>query len=95
MKKTYKNETENAENELNKYLKENKLNPIRTESGLYYLQTKSGNGENPQVGTQVKVHYTGKLLDGTVFDSSISRNEPIYYFIILFNHTFNLTAQKR
>ena len=79
MKKTYKNETENAENELNKYLKENKLNPIRTESGLYYLQTKSGNGENPQVGTQVKVHYTGKLLDGTVFDSSISRNEPIQF----------------
>ena len=79
MKKTYKNETENAENELNKYLKENKLNPIRTESGLYYLQTKSGNGENPQVGTQVKVHYTGKLLDGTVFESSISRNEPIQF----------------
>ncbi len=81
MKKTYKNETENAENDLNNYLKNNKLNPTRTESGLYYLQSKPGNGDKPQVGTMVKVHYTGKLLDGTVFDSSISRNEPIQFVL--------------
>lgn len=81
MKKTYKNETETAETELSNYLKENNYNPIQTNSGLYYMQTKAGNGENPQVGTMVKVHYTGKLLDGTVFDSSISRNEPIQFVL--------------
>lgn len=81
MKKTYKNETEIAENELNKYLKENNYNPIKTNSGLYYLQTKAGHGEKPQVGTMVKVHYTGKLLDGTVFDSSVSRNEPLQFVL--------------
>ena len=81
MKKTYKDETETAEAELNNYLNENNYSPIQTNSGLYYLQTKAGNGEKPQVGTMVKVHYTGKLLDGTVFDSSVSRNEPLQFVL--------------
>lgn len=79
MKKTYKKETEESENELQKYFKENNLKPIKTETGLYYLKMNDGNGENPQVGTEVKVHYTGRLLDGTVFDSSIDRNEPLKF----------------
>lgn len=81
MKKTYKDETETAEAELNNYLNENNYSPIQTNSGLYYLKTKAGNGEKPQVGTMVKVHYTGKLLDGTVFDSSVSRNEPLQFVL--------------
>lgn len=81
MKKTYKDETETAEAELNNYLNENNYSPIQTNSGLYYMQTKAGNGEKPQVGTMVKVHYTGKLLDGTVFDSSVSRNEPLQFVL--------------
>ena len=81
MKKTYKKETENAETELNNYLKNNNYNPIQTQSGLYYLQTKSGNNEKPQVGAKVSVHYTGKLLDGSVFDSSKSRNEPLQFIL--------------
>lgn len=38
-----------------------------------------GEGEVVPVGATVKVHYTGKLLDGTVFDSSVERGEPIEF----------------
>ena len=41
--------------------------------------TQEGNGENPEVGQLVSVHYTGKLLDGTVFDSSVERGQPIQF----------------
>ena len=46
---------------------------ITTESGLKYTITKHGKGVNPVKGNRVKVHYTGKLLDGQVFDSSINK----------------------
>jgi len=38
-----------------------------------------GNGESPNKGDMVKVHYKGQLLDGTVFDSSYKRDEPIEF----------------
>lgn len=47
-----------------------------TASGLQYEVLKKGSGNNPTLGSQVKVHYTGTLLDGTVFDSSVQRGEP-------------------
>ncbi|GAB4052090.1 FKBP-type peptidyl-prolyl cis-trans isomerase [Spirosoma litoris] len=42
----------------------------KTESGVYYVVTQPGSGPTPQKGEVVQVHYTGKLLDGKVFDSS-------------------------
>lgn len=48
-----------------------------TGSGLEYLILEEGSGEKPQAGQQVKVHYHGVLMDGTTFDSSVSRGEPI------------------
>ncbi|MVM40341.1 peptidylprolyl isomerase [Spirosoma sp. HMF3257] len=42
----------------------------KTESGVYYIVTQPGSGPTPQKGEVVQVHYTGKLLDGKVFDSS-------------------------
>lgn len=42
----------------------------KTESGVYYVVTQPGNGPTPNRGDLVQVHYTGKLLDGKVFDSS-------------------------
>ena len=64
-----------------KYLAENaeKDEVITTESGLQYevLESGSEDGSQPQASDTVSVHYEGKLLDGTVFDSSISRGEPV------------------
>jgi len=45
-------------------------------SGLVYQETKAGSGDNPTAKDKVKVNYTGKLRDGTVFDSSVQRGQP-------------------
>ena len=47
-----------------------------TPSGLQYEVIKQGNGPKPDRTDRVVVHYTGKLIDGTVFDSSVERGEP-------------------
>jgi len=64
-----------------KFLEENKKNPEvkETASGLQYMVLQEGNGEHPTATSKVTVHYTGKLLDGTVFDSSVDRGEPITF----------------
>lgn len=49
----------------------------RTASGLIITTLKPGNGASPKVTDKVKVHYHGMLIDGTVFDSSVERKEPI------------------
>lgn len=48
----------------------------RTASGLKYMIEKEGTGVKPGPTDQVTVHYTGRLLDGSVFDSSVQRGEP-------------------
>ena len=48
----------------------------KTESGLYYEILKEGKGGKPKAEDVVKVHYEGKLINGTVFDSSIKRGKP-------------------
>ena len=53
----------------------------RTESGLYYKVSEHGEGVQPQRGDQVAVHYTGMLLDKTVFDSSRRRGQPLSFTI--------------
>lgn len=47
-----------------------------TPSGLQYIVEKEGSGIRPAAADEVTVHYTGRLLDGTVFDSSVNRGEP-------------------
>ena len=60
------------------FLKENasKEGVKTTASGLQYKITKEGTGKSPKATDTVVVHYAGKLLDGTEFDSSIKRGEP-------------------
>lgn len=47
-----------------------------TESGLQYEILEPGDGESPTADSEVRVHYEGRLIDGTVFDSSYERGEP-------------------
>lgn len=50
-----------------------------TESGLQYQVIKEGSGDKPGLNSTVKVHYHGTLIDGSVFDSSVERGEPISF----------------
>jgi FKBP-type peptidyl-prolyl cis-trans isomerase FklB len=50
-----------------------------TASGLQYKVLKSGSGASPKATDTVKVHYHGTLIDGTVFDSSVDRGEPVEF----------------
>ncbi len=63
------------------FLEENKQREgvIVTESGLQYKVMTMGDGAMPAATDTVKVHYRGTLLDGTEFDSSYARNEPISF----------------
>ena len=60
------------------FLAENGKRPeiVTTASGLQYEVLAEGNGAMPAASDQVVVHYTGKLIDGTVFDSSVERGQP-------------------
>ena len=52
---------------------------MKTQSGLEYIEIEAGTGAQAEKGKVVNVHYTGKLQDGKVFDSSHSRGEPISF----------------
>jgi FKBP-type peptidyl-prolyl cis-trans isomerase len=65
------------------FLEQNKANEgvVTTESGLQYIVLTEGKGARPKSTDQVKVHYHGTLLDGTVFDSSRDRGEPTTFAV--------------
>jgi len=67
-----------AKEEGEKFLAVNKLKEgiTTTASGLQYKALKLGNGKTPKANSNVTVHYTGTLTDGTVFDSSVQRGQP-------------------
>jgi FKBP-type peptidyl-prolyl cis-trans isomerase len=70
-----------AENLVNQnaFFEKNKgeVGVIATESGLQYIILKEGEGKAAKDGDTITVHYTGSLLDGTKFDSSLDRNQPL------------------
>lgn len=70
-----------AKAEGEKYLAENakKEGVVTLPSGLQYMVLKEGNGKKPKATDQVKCHYEGFLIDGTVFDSSIQHGEPAVF----------------
>ncbi|MEB3754416.1 FKBP-type peptidyl-prolyl cis-trans isomerase [Acinetobacter sp. MD2(2019)] len=82
---TYQKEMQSKTNsleELNKtFLANNAKKPgiKTTASGLQYQVLKEGTGKKPTRNSTVKVNYEGKLADGTVFDSSFKRNEPVEF----------------
>ncbi len=56
-------------------------NAVKTPSGLMYVVIKEGLGQKPKAGAQVLAHYNGTLMDGTLFDSSYKRGEPIAFVV--------------
>ncbi|HEY8960136.1 MULTISPECIES: FKBP-type peptidyl-prolyl cis-trans isomerase [unclassified Chitinophaga] len=64
-----------------KFLAENKVKPgvVTLPDGLQYQILKEGNGPKPTAADKVKTHYHGTLIDGTVFDSSVDRGQPISF----------------
>ena len=52
---------------------------VQTASGLIFKELTAGTGVSPQATNRVKVHYHGSLIDGTVFDSSVERGEPVTF----------------
>ncbi|NGM60602.1 peptidylprolyl isomerase [Sphingobacterium sp. SGG-5] len=58
------------EGKITSYISSNKLEPQKTESGLQYIISDEGKGEKPAVGDTVVVNYTGKLTNGTIFDTN-------------------------
>ncbi len=64
-----------------KFLEENAKRPgvVTLPSGLQYEILKAGNGPIPKSSDKVKVHYTGMLINGKVFDSSVQRGEPAVF----------------
>jgi FKBP-type peptidyl-prolyl cis-trans isomerase FklB len=63
------------------FLKQNATRPgvQVTASGLQYEIVKEGKGPKPEASSTVRVHYHGTLVDGTVFDSSVQRGEPLEF----------------
>lgn len=79
IKNNYPAETEKAASDLKTYMEKKGVVAQPTSSGLFYVKTQDGNGEMPSAGSIVKVHYSGTLLNGDVFDSSYERGEPIEF----------------
>jgi FKBP-type peptidyl-prolyl cis-trans isomerase len=64
-----------------KFLEQNKKleGVVTTNTGLQYMVIEQGDGPQPTTTDRVKVHYRGTLIDGTVFDSSYDRGEPVVF----------------
>ncbi len=66
---------------IQEYIRENNISEQPRESGLYFVEQEPGTGPMAENGRKLKVHYTGMLLDGTIFDSSLDRGQP-YEFVL-------------
>lgn len=64
---------------LSTYLKENNITATPTENGMYFIRTKEGKGAKAENGKTMVMHYTGKFLDGSKFDSSLDRGTPFEF----------------
>ena len=66
-----------SEEQILEYLQQNQLSASSTPSGLFYIIEETGTDPKPTSTSEVTIDYHGYLLDGTVFDSSVDRGEPL------------------
>lgn len=75
--------TKNSEQDsIDAYIAQNKIKQKPTETGLYYIEIKAGTGNKVDTGKTIKINYTGKLLNGTVFDSSLGEGREPMEFVL-------------
>ncbi|MGI6291344.1 MAG: FKBP-type peptidyl-prolyl cis-trans isomerase [Bacteroidales bacterium] len=67
---------------INAYIQRNNIKQKPTESGLYYIETLKGTGSKIDIGKTITINYTGKLLNGTVFDSSLEEGREPLEFVL-------------
>ena len=79
LRKKQEQERLQAVAEFNIYVQKNYPTAKSTPSGLHYIIETEGTGAKAEKNKMVSVHYSGALADGTVFDSSYKRNEPISF----------------
>lgn len=77
--KEEKMSVEKSKQIFDKYVKDNGLTNNKINNGMTYRVIEEGFGEKPLKNAKVKVHYVGKLIDGTIFDSSYERNQPFEF----------------
>lgn len=70
---------EHEQNILDQYIEANNISVTPTESGLFYVETKLGEGDLPADNSEVTLHYKGYLLDGRIFDESETGEPAIFY----------------
>jgi FKBP-type peptidyl-prolyl cis-trans isomerase FklB len=83
IEKTKAEKAANAKKQGETFLSSNKTKPgvVTTASGLQYLVLKQGTGPKPALTDKVRCDYEGKLIDGTVFDSSVKQGKPIEFAV--------------
>jgi FKBP-type peptidyl-prolyl cis-trans isomerase len=77
----YHTDREQEMNLLKDFLKLTNTTVPPTASGLYYVEKKPGSGRKAENGRTLVVHYTGKTIDGKIFDSSLQRGRPIEFVL--------------
>jgi len=77
----FKARKEEEKKQIAEYLKTNKVTVKPTASGIYYEEKRKGSGASPKIGDKVLVNYTGKFLDGNIFDSSENAGKPVEFMV--------------
>jgi len=67
------------QSKIDEYLKTNNITTQPTSSGLYFIETSAGTGKPAESGKTVTVNYTGKFMDGKVFDTSVGKPKPFEF----------------
>ena len=72
-------EAKEEEQILKDYIKRANITVSPTLSGLYFIETKKGNGKAPKAGHPIHIHYIGSFVDGKIFDTSLQSREAFKY----------------